>query len=422
MKKKLIWMIITLSIVFLLLVALAYVIYTTQTSGSPGYVLIGSGTWSIESSLFLFVLTSVATLLALYAVFKILFGLKKLPQRRKQKKAELSRQALTNALIDSAEGNWLKAEKSLIRNAAHSDVPLIHYLTAARTAQSRGALKKSDLYLKEAYKTAPDSKITIGLTRAELQLSNQQFDAAIKNLTQLKKLAPRHATVLKLLHHAYAQIEDWESLRSLLPELQERKILKEAKIKLMEAEAYSGILKTQAEAGNIAALKAHWHSTPKHIQAMPGVNTIYFAGMIEGGAGQEIEEAMAHELNRDWNESLLVLFGHIQSAQPQAQLKQAEQWLQKYPKDPILLRILGKLNLQNKPEVAEKYLAESVAIEPSVDAYLLLGDLLKERGEHKTAGQYYREGMLLASAEVVKRIEDISSPLDQIEDPLTKTQ
>ena len=415
MKRKLIWLIITLFIIILLVAAIGYVVYTTQTSGSPGYVLIGSGDWSIESSLFLFVLTSVASILAVYAVLKMLFGIKKLPQRLKRKKVERSRQALTDALIDSAEGNWLKAEKSLIRNAAHSDTPLIHYLTAARTAQSRGNLEKSDRYLKEAYRSAPDSKVTIGLTQAELQLSNQQFDAAVKNLTKLKTLAPRHATVLKLLHHAYAQVEDWESIRALLPELQERKILKEAKIKLMETQAYSGILKKQAKAGNIAALKAHWHSTPKHIQAMPGVHTIYFAGMIEGGAGQEIEEALADELNRHWNESLLVLFGHIQSAQPQGQLKQAEEWLKKYPEDSLLLRILGKLNIHSQPERAEQYLVNSVSLDPSVDACLLLGDLLNEKGEHKTAAQYYRQGMLIASSEVVKRIEDIPSPLSQLD-------
>ena len=418
MKKKIIWLLLKIFIVCLLLAAILYVTYTTLANGDPGYVLIGSGNWSIESSLFLFVMATAVTLLLLYALLKILFGLKKLPQHRKQKKIKRSQQALTDALVDSAEGNWLKAEKSLIRNAANSDTPLIHYLTAVRTAQSRGDLKRCNLYLKQAYKTAPDSKMAIGLTRANLQLSNQQFKEAVENLTKLKTLSPGHGSVLKLLHRAYTQVEDWEALKALMPELQKHKVLKQAEIKLLETEAYSGLLKKQAEVGNIAALKAHWHSTPKHIQAMPGVHSIYFAAMIEAGSGQEIEEAIAYELDRDWNESLLVLFAHIKSDHPEAQLQQAEQWLEKHPQDPILLRVLGKLSIHSKPESAEKYLTDSLTIEPSVDACLLLGDLLAERGQHEMASQHYRKGVLLASTEVVRNIEAMPSPLDQIEEQL----
>ena len=70
--------------------------------------------------------------------------------------------------------------------------------------------------------------------------------------------------------------------------------------------------------------------------------------MIEAGSGVEIEEALRAELKNDWNETLVVLYGCIQSDDPKAQLSAAEKWLRKHPHDAILLRMLGKLSTRNQ--------------------------------------------------------------------------
>ena len=102
-------------------------------------------------------------------------------------------------------------------------------------------------------------------------------------------------------------------------------------------------------------------------------------------------------------------YGCIESDDPKAQLKTAEKWLRQHTDDAILLRLLGKLSTRNRlKDKAEQYLAASVSIEPSVDAYLCLGDVLAEQGEIERSNAAYRNGLLLASEEVVKQIDGVT--------------
>ncbi len=346
----------------------------------------------------------------------------RVPRRLKQRsgdvKSSQSQKALVAGLIDSAEGNWEQSEKILIRHAANSGTPLINYLTAAKAAQSRGAYEKRDEYLERAYESTPGSEIAIGLTQAEMQLSEQQVDKALESLTHLKSIAPTHASVLKLLHKAYVRIQDWEAIRTLIPTLQKNKVLMEAELKLLEIEAYSALLKKESETGNAETIQALWQTVPDHIKAMPGVQTLYFAAMIEVEAGDQIENELRKVLDDDWNESLVVLYGCIQSANPKKQLRIAEKWLSKHPNDAILLRMLGKLAMRHKmSEKSETYFSESLDMEPSVDAYLFLGDLLSDQDDKGRASECYRKGLLLASDEIVKQVEVMPIKLEHMEEP-----
>lgn len=159
----------------------------------------------------------------------------------------ISQQALIKGLVDSAEGNWESAEDILIKHASHSGAPLIHYLTAARAAQSRGAFDKRDEYLQFAAEHGNNSEIAVGLTQAELNLSGQQYTEALETLTRLHSINPMQASVLRLLHLTYQQLGDWQALRSLIPSLTTHKILMEAELKLVETEVFSNLLKQAAE-------------------------------------------------------------------------------------------------------------------------------------------------------------------------------
>lgn len=385
----------------------------------PGYVLIGFGHWSIETSLFIFTVILLVLFCLMYFTIRLVANMLTLPKKIKQTTGKIkdsrSQQALIAGLIDSAEGNWEKAEKALIKHASDSGAPLIHYLTAARAAQSRGALEKRDEYLRMAYESDPKAEIAVGLTQAELHLSHKQFDQALESLTRLKSIAPTHATVLKLLHQTYEHLADWEAIQKLLPALQKSKVLMEAEVKLLETETFSALLKSKAETRDAAALRELWENVPRHIQEMSGVQPLYFAAMIEAGAGAEIEGAIGAALGKEWNETLLVLFGCIDSNDPSAQLSTAENWLADHANDAVLYRILGKLALGSGDlEKAERYLATSIETEPSVEAYQLLGDLFVAGGNDRKASECYKKGLQLASSEVVKQVEDMSG--DYLED------
>ena len=379
----------------------------------PGYVLIGIGRWSLETSLFVFIVVLAIFFLLLYISFRLLGWLFRFPgrvkRRRKGVKFNRSQEALISGLVDSAEGNWHKAEKALIKHAANSGAPLIHYLTAARAAQSRGALEKRDEYLKIAAEEAPGSDIAIGLTEAELHLSEKQFGHALETLKRLHSIDPGHANVLKLMHQTFQHIGDWEGLRKIIPALHKNKVLMEAEVKLLETETYSTLLKQAAEKGIANETQELWNSIPKHIQTMHGVRAIYFAAMIESEAGALIEADLTKAVEENWDETLLVLFGCIQSEDFEKQLLTGERWLELHAGDAVLLRVLGKISIKcGQKGKAEQYLSKSLAVEPTVTAYQMLGELLFDQGEKERASENFKQGLELASSEVVSQVEEFS--------------
>lgn len=378
----------------------------------PGYVLIGLGHWSLETSVTVFIIAQIVGFFLLYVTFRWIGVLIRLPGKLKNKgkniKFNRSQEALIAGLVDSAEGNWEKAEKILIKHASNSGAPLLHYLTAAKAAQSRGAIEKRDEYLRKATEQSGDTDIAVGLTQAELHLSSNQFDQALETLIKLQSIDSGHASVLKLLHQTYQRIGDWEGLRKLIPSLHQNKVLMEAEVKLLETETYSGLLRQAAKEADAEKIKQLWETIPEHIQSFQGISTIYFAAMIEAGAGEKIMEQVASSLIKNWDETVLVLFANIQTSDYLKQLQTAEQWLAVHSGSAVLLRVLGKICINCKQmEKAEQYLTKSVGLGPTVAAYQLLGDVLIAKGDKDKASDNYRKGLELASSEIVQSVESL---------------
>jgi HemY protein len=399
-----------------LLFAVAAVLLLDKWLGgfeTPGYVLIGIGGWSMETSLLVFSISLIVAFYVFYNFFRFMGWLVQVPGRLKNRKKRIkfdrSQEALIAGLVDSAEGNFEKAEKVLIKHASHSGAPLLHYLTAARAAQSRGAFEKRDEYLQKAADRAPGSDLAVGLTQAELSLSGNQFDQALQTLTKLQSIDPTHASVLRLLHQTYQNLGDWESIRNLIPTLNKNKVMMEAEIKLLEAEAFSNLLKQAAERGNAEEIQKLWADIPSYIKRMQGLSAIYFAAMINAGAGAKVEEELTKLLSVNWDETLLVLFGSVQSDDVAKQLAVAEKWQILHPNDAVLLNVLGKLAIKcGDQQKAETYLSQSINVEPTVQAYQLLGDVLFARDEKDKACECYKYGLELASSEIISQIDTVS--------------
>lgn len=380
---------------------------------SAGYVLIGIEQWSIETSLVVFLVGLIVLFFAMYIGFRLLGWTFRLPKQIRKRvatnKLNISQQALIKGLVDSAEGNWESAEEILIKHASHSGAPLIHYLTAARAAQSRGAMDKRDEYLQIAAQHSDNAEIAVGLTQAELNLSGDQYEEALDTLTRLHSIDPKQANVLRLLHLTYQKLGDWQALRSLIPSLNTHKVLVEAEVKLIETEVFSNLLKQAAEQRDRGALQTLWAEIPLSIKVVRGVAAIYFAAMIEVGAGAEIEAELVKNLSSNWNDTLLVLFGNVQSIDPILQLETAERWLIGHADNSVLLMVLGKLSGQRADYAkAQRYLRQSITLEPNVQSYRLLGDIALTQGDANTASQFYKQGLELAAGAFIERIESLA--------------
>ncbi len=405
------WVLFVLSLL-LTLVAVFFVNQWLKSFDNPGYVLIGIGTWQMEMSLIVFLVSIIVGFYVFYLLFRWLGWLLRLPSQLKSRSRNIkfnrSQDALIAGLVGSAEGKWEQAEKVLIKHATNSGAPLIHYLTAAKAAQSRGAYDKRDEYLKRAATHASETDLAIGLTKAELQFSANQFDHALETLTKLHSIDATHASVLKLMHQTYQRLGDWQGLRKLLPTLNKNKILMETEIKKLEVEAFSGVLNQAVKQGNSDEMRLLWTEIPPHIKKNPDVAAIYFAAMIQAGLSNEIENELAETLTINWDETLLLLFGSLQSSNVAKQLETAEMLFAHHKQDGALLTILGRLSFKcENYEKAGKYLQRSLTIDPNVQAYRLLGDLYYAQGEDHKANLAYKQGLELASSGVVSQVDEV---------------
>lgn len=403
MRRKIVF---SLAAFFLVvgLVALGY--KQMSASGNAGYVIIGLGDWVLETSLYFVVIFLTSLFLALYFGIRFTTGAAKLPDAIKKRNIEQrnkrSLEALVAGLIETIEGKWEKAERSLIRHAGDSSLPLFNYLTAARAAHARGAAEQRDDYLNLARKSAPEAELALNLSRAKLLMGSHQYAEALEQLNEINRTQANHPVVLRMMGDAYIQTRDWDALQHLIPILREAKLMPEAELRKLEIEAYRTLLEKRSLTRDPTRIREIWRMVPSNVRTELAVVTPYCRGMIQAGMGEEVEEDLRLALGRDWDSDLLQMYSAIETADKSRQLMSAEEWLGPHRDDAQLLHVLGRFAMRaGQMEKATDYLQRSLALEPTMEACKSLGDLLHDRKEDVAAAVLYRQGLKLAANESV---------------------
>ncbi|MCU7959628.1 MAG: heme biosynthesis protein HemY [gamma proteobacterium symbiont of Bathyaustriella thionipta] len=382
------------------LVLLASVALTHVLLQDNGYVLLSYGSWSVETSLALFAGLNLLLWLLLYALLRSVINLFSVPGRihnwRQQRAQQQAQASLIQGLIEVSEGHWAVAEKTLLRHVEHSKTPLLNYLAAARAAQQLGEHERRDEYLQRAHESMPSADIAVGLTQAELQLSHQQLEQALATLMHLKSIAPRHAYVLKLLKKLYVRLQDWDALKLLLPELKKRKVLSTSQLQDLELELYTHLLNATLQPGSKDDVRSIWQSMPKSLRQRASMIHIYVPLLIQSGQQENARTLINETLRRDWDDVLCEMLMRINVSDPAVQQNIAEAWLKQQADNPVLLRLLARLSLQNKLwGKARSYLEASLGVRPDSETSLELGLLLQRMGEEQAASDCFREGLQL---------------------------
>lgn len=368
----------------------------------PGYVLIGYGHWTLETSAAVAVIVTVLAFLVLYYGLRTLASVRGLPQRfrhwRQLKRGERARRLLSQGLVELAEGNWAAAERHLLRHVNDSDTKLLNYLGAARAAQQRGDSDRRDVYLQQAHLSMPEADVAVGLTQADLQLAQGQLEQALATATHLKQVAPHHAHVLKLLAKLYRELRDWERLHELLPELRKREVLDEARLRQLTREVCLHRLDNAARERDAQRLQSVWKAMPREWRSDVELIATYARHLIDLGEARTAESLVANALDEAWDDRLVELFGHIQGNDPGRQLAHAERWLKEHPQEAPLLYTLARLALRNRLwGKARIYLESSISAGAEIEAYGALGALLERMGDRDGAMECYRKGVRLAA-------------------------
>ncbi len=373
-----------------------------------GYIRISLGHWLLETNFWV----GLALLALLVTVLVLTLGLvRRLSQRTSRMTGWLSqghsrraRRRTTQGLLALAEGNWPRARKLLEASAGHADTPLINYLAAAQAAFESGAHDDVDELLRQAYESTPGSDMAVGITQAQLQLAGNRLEQALATLVRLRKQAPHHPFVLKLLKATYVRLEDWRELSRLLPELRKRGLVSDEEREELERTIWHNLMQRAAAecrrqsdsgSGSLAPLTRLWDELPGIVRRDEHTIREYSQLLAELGDEAQAETLLRKVLRNHWSEELINLYGRIKGAKPDEQLLAAERWLQDRPNNAELLLALGRLSLRNELwGKAREYFETSLRLRRSRETMAELSRLNAHMGEEQTSVKLLMQGLV----------------------------
>ena len=393
-------------LVVLLVIALLLGLALSQgLSHDLGYIRISLGNYLIETNFWVGLALLVALVLVILAA---VWFVRRLTQQtgvvagwlaKGQKRR--ARRRTTEGLLALAEGNWPHARKKLEASADHADTPLINYLAAAQAASESGDHDAVDELLRKAFESTPGSDLAVGITQAQLQLNANRLEQALATLVRLRKQAPHHPFVLKLLKNVYVRLEDWKELSRLIPELRKRHLGKEEELDRLERTAWHKLLQRAADEcqrqGNqdLSPLTRLWDELPGTMRRDEQTIRVYAELLARAGDEAQAETLLRKVLRNHWSDELIHLYGRICGAKPDEQLLAAERWLQDRPNNPELLLALGRLSLRNELwGKAREYFETSLQLRRSQETLAELSRLNAHMGEEEAGLRLLMQGLV----------------------------
>jgi len=387
----------------LLIIAIGLLIGTSVmwlADFEPGFVLLKYGSWSLETSLVVIVVAFILLLVSAYTVLSTLIIVKRAPKKladwqllQRHKRAS---KALTSGLITLEEGRWAEAERLLVHNASNSDTPLLHYLAAARAAQKQNATERRDTYLALAHQTTAGSEIAVGVVQAELQIAAGQNEHALATLQHLREIAPKQPHVLQLLQQLYQDMNQWQGVQDVLPDLRKRHVLASTEVETLSTDATVAQLHEALAKQDWTLMSTLWQQLPSKMRHAELLLIPYVTGLIQQGEQIQASELIENFLSKQWSDALVYQYGQIEQGDSLKHLAKAERWLHNNEHNPWLLLTLGRLSLVNKLWAkSEEYLRASLDHGARGETYQVLAEVLLAEGKEVAAKDMYKQGLAM---------------------------
>lgn len=382
-------------LIYLLLIIVIMVAFVWFFRDDPGFIVVGWGAWSVETSLSLFLLVLVIDGLVIYILARLLHALWNLPMRLfyNQQKAE---ESLVYGGLALIQGQWQKAEHSLLKTLSLGELSALHYLGAAYAAhQQHEAIRAKD-YFAKARHFFPQELLALTVFEAKLQLQQNDLPAALESALKAQNINPKNDEVLLLLIALYVQLADWPALLKILPSARKRKVLSTEQLQDLEDRASIALIVNTIRVNPSQASQV-WSRLPKITRLRPIILKIYVEHLMTVGDATEAEPLLREGLKYHWDADLLALYGTLETTNTSQQINYAETWLKSHEQDPILLQILGQLCLRNRLwDKARQYLDNSLRLAAHPKTYQLLGELSEQQRDLAQANHFYRRGMQLS--------------------------
>ena len=389
--------ILLLSMLFLILLA-GTILYLMQ---APGLAIFTYGDVTVELPLVRFVIGACVAVAGLYLVLRLLGFVFNAPLRiqaaqSKHRRRKAAKET-TQGLAKFASGDWIQAEKLLIRGADETRSIYINYIWAANAAQQAGNYEMRDYYLEQAKKSMPGKQDTLDILQAEFLLQQGLPEQVLDCIGPYSGQIRNNSKIAGLFADTYEQLRDWQQLASLIPDLEKNNSFAPEVLARIRKNTVLGLL-AASKHGETAEDIEHLGKRFRHvIVADDTLSVDYVEALRAYGRHRAAATLITDILNSQWSTGLVRQFGLLEHADANAALHQAEQWIAQHDHDAGLYLTLGRLckraELWGK---TKNYLESSLNLEPLVETYAEIAALCEHLDETETAHHYAKKGLDLA--------------------------
>ena len=368
-------------------------------SSSTGYVVIISAPWRIELSINMLVFLIVAGYFAFYFLTRMVATLVAIPRRvrayRAERERDRLRRALSDALLAFFQGRYASAEKNAATALTGDETKGVAAIIAARSAHELGRFSEREQFLDQAKGSAPEVDQARLTTLADLLVSQGRNEEALAVLKDLSARDSRNLRLLRLKLQAEQAMHNWDEVLDAVASLVKLGGLGPDEAQSARRAAHLGNLQRKAQ--DAAALGSYWKQLPSEMRIDPAIAATAARYQIALGGHAEALAILEQALEREWNPSLVALYGEAAGTDALPQIERAEKWLRSHARDPALLLALGKLCMrQNLWGKAQSYIEASLALEPTHDGHMTLAALMEQIGKPQEAVQHFRRSAELA--------------------------
>lgn len=374
-----------------------------------GYILISLGTISVEMSFWLGALLFFASscfLIWLLLFFRWLLGAGGVRQWWVSRRTEKQTSRAAKGLLDYLSGDWSLAARELTQSIKDPALSRVSLLFAAKAAANHDQLEQAQQLLKHFSSKFPEYKDYANLLLSEALIQASQVERAYEVLTTVKT---ENKLQLRLLSEAYCLRSDWDALNILVPRLKRKSVVDKKALKSLQISCYCGLLanldKNLPTAIKAKKLDAIWSDIPRAFRQIPEIVAVYIDGLAAVDAPEKALNLLTKALKSNWHQCLVEAYGRLDIKDSTKQLALGEQWLVKYPQDPILLLALGRIcRRMGFLGKAKDYMKSTIDIAPSAQAYYELATVLDLLGDTKNSSDIYRQGLGFATQSKMSKI------------------
>jgi HemY protein len=305
----------------------------------------------------------------IWFVLVMLWWLLRIPFRAWRRLArKQARTRLVTGLAALQQGRWARAESLLLKASEEPEARTVA-LSAARDA----ALRRGDAIAAATHQSALASHdpSAAALNNADTLLAqNKAADAlgVLQPYAEKNALSPRG---LLLQAEALSASGRAQEAFERLPVLRNEQVLSAEELFALEVRLGANALRESPDAD---VLKQRWNDLPSRLRESAVVVAAYARRAAELGLEDDGARIVAEALDRQWDDTLVELYGQLPAGRDDRRLVRSEGWSSARPDNAALLLCQGRLCLtQQAWSKAEERLHRAIARGGGSDAWEALG-------------------------------------------------